>query len=336
MTISTKRATIKEVASAAGVSHQTVSRYLRYSGAGMKPQTQELIRAAIDDLDYRPNLAARAMRTTRTGRLAVVLPEGTAHNSIDVMNGLTSTAQEKGYDVDVVRVGGSDRARGQRVLELVESGLFEGLLSLTPLDSSTAAPRVGARVAVYGIYDAHLRAIGPLADASAIEHLVAGLAELGHRRLMHIAGDYGYSAARNRRDAYLRAVNAHGLKSVRVVESAWHPERARQAIHDIPENSGVTAVVAANDLLAAAAIRGASERGWRVPGDLSVTGYDAHPIGEWMTPSLTSVAIDYEELGHRAMRRLLAALGDEEPPAEDTPLASVGWHQSTGPVPSAP
>ncbi|HMR50016.1 MAG TPA: LacI family DNA-binding transcriptional regulator [Arachnia sp.] len=335
MTMNPKRATIKEVASTAGVSHQTVSRYLRYSGAGMKPQTQKVIRAAIDELDYRPNLAARAMRTTRTGRLAVVLPEGTAHSTIEVMNGLTSTAQAKGYDVDVVRVGGTGTARDHRILELVESGLFEGLLSLTPLTSPESASRSGTRVTVYGIYDAHLRGIGPLADASPIDELIARLAAVGHRRFLHLAGDYAHESARARRDTYRGAVERLGLESHGIVETHWLPEAARQAIRDLPGDSGVTAVIAANDLLAAAAIRGALERGWQVPGDISVTGFDTQPIGEWMTPSLTSVEIDCQALGRHAMCRLLAILADVAPPTEERLVTAVRWHQSTGPASTA-
>ncbi|MDR1806515.1 MAG: LacI family transcriptional regulator [Propionibacteriaceae bacterium] len=329
-----RRTTIIEVARLAGVSHQTVSRFVRFAGEGVTPPVQERIQAAIDELDYRPNLAARAMRTSRTGRLAVLLPEGSAHSSVEVLEGVTTTAREGGYDVDVVRVGGEREARDRRVVELVESSLFEGLLSLTPLEATVLARQSHTHLTVFGIYDHAMRGIGPVADATPIQTIIEQLAADGHRRFLHIAGSYTHESACRRRDMYLATIENLGLESHGVVESDWRPEDAMQAILDLPAGSGVTAVIAANDRLAAAAIRGALTRGWQVPGDLSVTGFDCNPIGPWMVPSLTSVRINHRELGRRAMAQHIAELTGAEAAVDDTPIMTVEWHESAGPAPA--
>jgi len=331
----TGRVTIKEVARRAGVSHQTVSRFLRFQGAGMKGPTQERIRAAIDELDYRPNLAARAMRTRRTGRLAVLLPEGSAHSSVEVLEGVRKVAHENGYDIDVVTVGGTLRTRGQRMLELVESGLFEGVLSLTPLDPGVGRGSSGPPLRVFGIYEDEMRSIGELAAGAPIGEIIEKLAANGHRCFMHVAGDFTYESARRRRDAYLAAIERLGLESYGVVECEWRPERAMQAVLDLPTDSRVTAIIGANDLLAAGVVRGASLRGWRIPDDLSVAGFDINELGEWLNPSLTSVQIHHARIGRAAMSQMIAELRGEPEPADDGPYMSVIWHDSVGAAPSA-
>ena len=114
-----RRPTIVEVARLAGVSHQTVSRYLRYNG-GLKPLTVEKIDAAIRELDYSPNLVARSMRTRRTGRLAIFMPPQT-YSPVRILSGAIAIAHEAGYVTEVVSVDGGTEARTQRLLELADS-----------------------------------------------------------------------------------------------------------------------------------------------------------------------------------------------------------------------
>ncbi|MCX5415941.1 LacI family DNA-binding transcriptional regulator [Streptomyces sp. NBC_00059] len=327
----TRRPTIKDVARLAGVSHQTVSRYLR-SDTSINDAMRESIRQAIAQLGYRPNLAARAMRNRKTGRLALLMPSGTAVSSLEMLAGATADAREAGYSVEVVILGDPVEARAQRVMELSDYGVFEGMLSLTPLPSLPQRAVSGSTViAVSADYDDQMRSIGALADATSTSEIIERLASQGHRRFLHMAGDYAHTAAGARRQVYLDTLRRLGLESHGVVDCEWLPARAREAIRNLPEDSGVTAVIAANDLLAAATVRGALDRGWSVPRDLSVTGWDNNPVGAEMVPSLTTVAVDYEHLGRRAVRRLLAVMAGEPAPEEDGLLTRIIWRESTAP-----
>lgn len=98
---------------------------------------------------------------------------------------------------------------------------------------------------------------------------------------------------------------------------------------ELPDDLQVTAIIAANDDLAAAAMHAALARGWRVPEDVCVAGWDNNGVGEWTTPPLTSVKVDYEELGRRAMTQLLATIHDEAPPTYSRPIGEVVWREST-------
>src|SRR5690348_16496833 len=118
-----KRATIYEVAELAGVSHQTVSRYLRNNG-GLKPATATKVQSAIERLNYRPNLIARSMRTRRTGRIAVLLPAAAITLPLRLMSAAAATAHAAGYAIDILSLESGSADRIGRAQDLADSGEF--------------------------------------------------------------------------------------------------------------------------------------------------------------------------------------------------------------------
>ena len=118
-----------------------------------------------------------------------------------------------------------------------------------------------------------------------------------------------------------------------MIDGDWAAEVGLEAVRSLPEDSGVTAIIAASDVIAAGVCRGAVERGWRVPEDLSVTGWDDNPVGADLSPSLTPVDVDLGLLGNNAMQRLIAAVRGTTPELSDEPLNRIIWRESTGPGP---
>jgi len=327
-----KRPTIMEVARLAGVSHQTVSRYLRFNG-GLKPATRDRVDAAIKELNYRPNLVARSMRTKRSGRLAILMPT-VSFSPARILAGATEAAHAAGFVVEVVSIGGGAEARSERLLELAESSQLEGILSLAPiLPSTEAALPPTSAVVVSADFDDEMRGIGELADASPVATMIEHLAELGHRWFLHVAGAQSFASARGRKQTYLDTIERLGLESVGVVDGDWSGESGMRAILELDDRRRPTAVIAANDLVASGVIRGAIERGWSVPDDLSVTGWDNNPVGMFLAPSLSTVDIDLERLGRDAMTRLIAAVRGTSAETSPEPLHSIIWRESTGPAP---
>ncbi|RVX43879.1 LacI family transcriptional regulator [Nonomuraea polychroma] len=325
-----RRPTIKEVARLAGVSHQTVSRYLK-SRQGLLPATLERIDGAVEELGYRPNLMARSMRTRRTGRLAVVMPV-TTFNHARLLSGALAAAHEAGHVVEVVSVEGSTATRTERVLELAQSGQVDGVLSLTPMAASIEHGLPGgAAVVVSPDFDDAMRSIGELTDASPVTELMERLAALGHRRFLHVAGDQDWASARARKAAYLEAVERLGLESVGVAEGDWSGESGVKAVRQLDSDRLPTAVIAANDVVASGVVRGAHERGLDVPGDLSVTGWDDNELCRFLPPSLTTVRVNLEGAGRNAVLRLIKAVGGPELEPWSGPVAQVIWRESTAP-----
>ncbi|KUO20194.1 LacI family DNA-binding transcriptional regulator [Streptomyces dysideae] len=327
-----RRPTITDVARLAEVSPQTVSRYLRFNG-GLKPATLERVEKAIRELDYRPNLVARSMRTQKTGRLAILMP-AMAFNPSRMLAGASATAQASGYFVDVVSAGGGVRPRSERLLELADSGQYEGILSLAPvLPSMENKLHQRTTVVISADFDDEMRGIGELADATPIVRMIEHLVALGHSRFFHVAGDGHFASARARRQSYLDTVERLGAESLGVFDGDWSGESGIEAIRSLPSDARPTAVIAANDLVAAGVVRGARERGWDVPGDVSVTGWDNVGVGQFMTPSLTTVDVDLERLGSKAMAKLIAGLTNTAPEPNDVSLFRIIWRESTAEPP---
>jgi DNA-binding LacI/PurR family transcriptional regulator len=325
-------ATIHQVASLAGVSHTTVSRYLRDKDS-LKPKTRVKVEFAVKTLDYRPNLVARSMRTRHTNRLAIVLASG-AHFPGRLLAAASRTAHEAGCQVEIVSVEGGPRARAERVDDLARSGQVEGILALSPIGLKR---KKGHRVPIVesGTYDDKLHGLAELAEADEIREIIEHLVSLGHRTFLHVAGDQTFASARNRKSVYLETIERLGLESAGVVDGDWSAQSGFDAIAALPADSRVTAVVAANDVVAMGVIRGARSRGWEVPDDLSVFGWDDEEMGRFATPSLSTVAVDREAQGRDGIHRLLAEIRGEPHPQPTTQnINRLIFRESTAPPPN--
>ncbi|RCK62196.1 LacI family transcriptional regulator [Microbacterium sorbitolivorans] len=331
-----RRPTLKDVARLAEVSHQTVSRFVSGDPA-IRQANRDRIQAAIDELGYRPNIVARSMRMRRKGLLSVVAPATTApHTPAKMMSATTAEAHAFGYEVEVVHVAGGASARTNRALELADSGWVEGVLSLATFDERVGPGTRpgGVPIIEFAVYDDQLHGAGIMLDASPMIEIVGRLAELGHRDFFHVGGPVGHPASDERFAVYDRAVSARGLTSHGSARGPFDGSTGVEAIEALPIDSPVTAVVCANDELAAGVLLGASRRGWSVPGRLSVTGWDNRQVGKYMPPGLTTVIVDHETVGRTAMGTLIAALrGEPAPVADFRELNTVVWRGSVGPRP---
>ena len=322
--------TSRDVARLAGVSQATVSYALTGKGT-ISPATRKHVLEVAESIGYRPNLAARSMRTRRSGRLAVITGVAAAENQMRMLTGAGQVANDAGYVMETSSVDGTVQDRTERVLELAAGGQYEGILTLVPVhstalsDGGTTAPVLAAPA-----FDEQMHSAGELADAGLLAIFMEALVAAGHRRFVHIAGPEEYSSACARRDTYLACVERLGVESLGVLGGAWSAETARQATLTLPDDAPPIAVIAANDLLAVGVLRAAAERGWSAPDDLVVTGWDNSAFGAYTMPSLTTVDLDFRAAGRHAMELLVAALRGEEPPAREAVLQRIIWRESTG------
>ncbi|GHD05525.1 LacI family DNA-binding transcriptional regulator [Zhihengliuella salsuginis] len=334
-----RRPTVRQVAERAGVSHQTVSRFLR-GDPGMKPATVERLREAVDALGYRPDLTARSLRTGRSGVLTAMLPSPVTAFPTPVLAAAAEVAHEHGYFMEVAVVAGGSRERAGRAAELLASGRSEGVLFLGDLPDG-GVPSGGDRGAlvVFDHFDDQLRGVGQLADATPVAEAVAHLASLGHRRFLHLAGPQQWASARARRKAYLETIERlapdyPGLASAGVVPGTWSADSGYDGVAQLPADAAFTAVIAANDLVAMGAIRALGERGLSVPSDVSIVGWDDQEMGRYSTPSLSTVVVDREAQGRLAMRRLVALVRGEQAGGSTGLLNRLVWRESVGPAPA--
>jgi DNA-binding LacI/PurR family transcriptional regulator len=320
--------TSRDVAQLAGVSQTTVSYVLNGRG-NVSEATRARVLEIAARVGYRPNLAARSMRTRRSGRLAVITGV-TVESHLRLLAGAVEVSQAARFAAESHHFDGSPRDRAVRVRDLAASGQYEGILTIAPVEIDADMQHGECPVVAAATLDDELHSAGALTDATLLATLVERLAAAGYRAFVHVAGSDQYVSAQARVTVYRETVERLHLNSLGVIGGGWSAETGRRAILSLPDQEEPLAVIAANDLTAMGVLRGAAERGWSVPGDLVVTGWDNYEFGAYTTPSLTTVDVDFHEAGRRAMRQLLAALHHESSELEEHALQRIIWRESTG------
>lgn len=331
---SDKPATIYDVARAAGVSHQTVARYLK-GFEGIRPATRARVVEALEQLDYRPNLSARTLTTGRSHRIGALTHEIDKYGPSNIAQGAAAAARRAGYVLDILTLDMSDPRSIRDTLAQLRQHDLAGILALTSTDEMTDAiesARFGVPVYLAAEPDekpaehSELTAVG-------FPALVRHLAGLGHRSFLHLAGPATWSAARNRAQAYQDAVaDVPGLRSAGVVTGDWTARSGHDAIAALGSDLGATAVLAANDQMALGAMLALARRGLDVPGDISVTGVDDIPDAAYFSPPLTTLRVDFAAQGRNAVDALLARIAGEEPARTIAPHAELVVRESSGPA----
>jgi DNA-binding LacI/PurR family transcriptional regulator len=318
-------ARIKDVAERAGVSVKTVSNVVN-GYPFVAPQTRAKVQKALDELDYRPNLTARLLRGGRTGLIALAVPQIRMPYFAELAAQVVQVAKEHGWTVLIDETQGTLESE-RLVSEGIKSHLIDGLivspLALRAKDIQTRRDRtplvmLGERLASAPVDHVSIDNVAGAAAA------VAHLASLGCTRIAaigsqpHISG--GTAALRLK--GYRQALrNAHLPYDGTLVAPSAHYNRAdgaaaMDALLDLEHPPD--AVFCFNDLLAIGAIRALLARGYQVPRDVAVIGFDGIEEGEFSTPTLSTVAPDKHQIARLALEflELRIAEGDAALPQE--------------------
>ncbi|WP_084622234.1 LacI family DNA-binding transcriptional regulator [Demequina oxidasica] len=307
-----------DVAALAGVSHQTVSRVINGS-ANLRPATRERVLAAIEELGYRRNMAARALVTGRTHSIGVLTPGEPNFGKMSSVQAVEHAMREAGY-FPLVTSSASESASIAEALEFLNNRSIEALVVVAPHDMVlTQLEGMKADLPVItlqtGGYDAgHAVAID---QAHGVRVAIDYLRSMGHTRIQHVSGPSDYFEAQLRRAAFDEAVAAHGLAEFETLEGDWRADSGYACGTLVAPDA--TAVFCSNDQMALGLIHALSDAGRSVPGDVSVVGFDDIPESAHSLPPLTTIHQDFEGVGHRAVELILAQL-DDEPAPQGGPL----------------
>ena len=303
-----------DVAELAGVSQQTVSRVVN-SREYVGGDTRERVLAAMRELDYRPNRAAQALVTGRSKTLGVISIESVAFGPSSVLLGLERAAHAHGYFVSVARLASLDRGSLFQALEQLRRQSVEGILLNTGQDGIThELERRLADVPVVAVEDTPearvpIVAVDQERGAAAATQL---LLELGHRKVAHVAGPEDWSSARRRMEGWRATLESAEVPVAPPLFGDWSVRSGHELGRRLAQDPEVTAVFAANDEMALGVMRAMFEAGRDVPGDVSIVGFDDVPFARYLTPPLTTVRQDFEEIGRLSVDVLLDAIGGVE------------------------
>lgn len=330
-----KQPGIADVARLAGVSIATVSRVLNGSEQ-VSDRRRAIVRRAVDELGYRPNEAARALVSGRNRLVGVLTGDTSRYGYASTIQGIQEAAMAHGLLATVAVVPGEHpddvRAAVELLLSLPLAGVigieFDRPVSLALESLPRALPAATATLMgthVSGLPHAYID--DELGARLATDHLL----DLGHATVHHLSVDHPSESGLGRSHGYLRALADRGVDAPPVVPTGWHPLQARDAVlHSIgPE---VTALFCFNDDVAMGAVRALAEQGRRVPDDVSVVGFDDAPSSQVLTPSLTSVRMDFRGLGRAVLEQLVARVeGVERPDDVELPPLLVERESSAPP-----
>ncbi|MDT0158108.1 LacI family DNA-binding transcriptional regulator [Microbacterium sp. ARD32] len=308
---------IRQVASIAGVSHMTVSRVLN-DHPNIKPETRRRVLEAIEELDYRPNLVARALATQRSQRIGVIVESAVAFGPISILRAVELAARTAGYSVTPIALHDGDALTPPDAVDSLLTQGVDAICVVAPRSSSIAAlRRVALSVPLLVVKaDADPAFLTVSIDQQQgttllVDHLVA----LGHRDILHISGPLDWLDARARERAFHARARSWGIRERPIVVGDWSADFAYDFARGITRLPEYTAVFAANDDTAIGLIHGLRERGFDVPGEISVAGFDDVPLARHFLPPLTTVRQDFQALGVAVVEMLRAAIEQREIPS---------------------
>lgn len=303
--------TMEDVAARAGVSRALVSIVVR-GVPGASPATRERVLRAAAELDYRPDQRARLLGRSRSRTIGVVYGLRAAFHA-EVVEQLYRAVEDGDYEL-ALSAAAPSRPEARAVRALLDYRC-EALVLLGPTLPRAAIEELAGRVPVVVVARAlRCRTVDVVRtdDAAGARLAVEHLLSLGHERIAHVDGGRAPGAAERRR-GHRAAMEKAGLGDrVRVVPGGPTEGSGERAVAALPSRSRPTAVTAFNDICAVGALGAARARGLRVPGDLSVVGYDDSQVAALATVDLTTVAQDAGTLAASALERAQARL--EDPP----------------------
>jgi LacI family transcriptional regulator len=315
-----RRVTLDDVAQAAGVSSQTVSRVVN-NHPYVSEETRQRVLGIIHKLDYRPNRAARSLATQRSYMLGIITYGFPHFGPAQMMCHVEQTARARGYGVSFSTVSALSLEEIRKALESLGNHAVDGLVLIAPVAGVTHhdLEKLSGGIPLV-LLDAELGSSVPSVvidqrhgSRIATQYLI----DLGHRQISEIHGPVNWFGAQSRHESWRETLLAAELEPGLFVEGDWTARGGYAAARRLlDEGAEFTALVAGNDQMALGAIRALRERGLRVPQDVSVVGFDDIPEAAYYEPPLTTVRQDFPVLGEQGVEYLISLITDP-----NTPLA---------------
>lgn len=316
------RPTLEEVAARAGVGRGTVSRVINGSPR-VSDATRAVVEAAVAELGYVPNTAARALAANRTDAIALVVPEPETRFFAepyfsDILRGVGAALADTEMQLLLI-FAGSDRER-QRLAQYLAAHRVDGVL-LVSVHADDPLPDMLSQLEIPAVISGPRSAAETLASVDsdnyggarqAVEHLIGR----GRRTIAHITGRLDVYGAQRRIDGYRDALRdaGHEVDDLLIEPGDFSEEGGRRAMAALLERRpDLDAVFAASDVTAAGARQALREAGRRIPDDVALVGYDDSAIARHMDPPLTSVRQPIQEMGRAMIDLLLTEVADRRP-----------------------
>ena len=338
--MSATRATITDVASRAGVSHQTVSRVMN-DHPNVAPGTREKVLRVIRELDYQPNRAARSLSSQRSATIGVVSFGLSFYGPAQMLANVEQAARARGYSIAFTNASELSEHEIERAIDELRKHFVDGILLIVPIQGlDIHRVRDFCRGVPFALIDTPDVSAAPGASIDQFEGGRLGaehLLELGHRRIAWISGPRRWHDARLRVEGWQATLGEAGVAPVAAMEGDWSPASGFALTQELLAGRvSFTGLLVGNDQMALGALWALHERGVSVPGQVSVVGFDDIPESRFFHPPLTTVRQDFAALGVESLTALLEVIetsksADIRPPRVLKPQLII--RASTAPIP---
>ena len=305
-------ATIKDVARLANVSITTVSRVINNKSEGVSEETRQRVLQVMENLNYQPNRVARGLVTRRTNTLGLILPDITNPFFPEIARAVEDTANKHGYNIILCNT--DDRSDKEELyIRVLKSKCVDGIVFTS---STTPVFRHVRQLRDYKMpfvlldryfYDEQLP--GVYTDGcQGMHEITRFVLEMGHREIAYIGGPSEAPNSMYRYAGFEQALKNFGLNLDKelIVEGNYKISGGREGVLELlSKGRDFTAVVCANDLMAIGAMEELKDAGFRIPEDISITGFDDIPMARYVEPKLTTVAQPCYQMGEMATELLI-------------------------------
>jgi len=328
---------IRDVARLAGVSYQTVSRVLNHHPS-IRETTRARVTLVMEELQYRPNRAARMLVTRHSRTIGVLSASSAQYASSSAIAAIEDAARAAGYYVNTANLAAADPESISDALTHLMGQAIEGLVVIAPqvrvfdvlAQMSIDVPYVSLQSTGHAEHRA--LCVDQIAGARmATRHLV----ELGHREIIHLAGPQDWIEAEARMRGFLDEIDSAELNTNPPILGDWTADFGYHAGRELLRTREFSAVFAANDQMALGLLHALRDAGLDVPGDVSVVGFDDIPDAKHFWPPLTTIRQDYGEIGRRAVEVLLGEVSGNVVADRVQILPELVVRGSTGRAPGA-
>lgn len=321
----THKVTLRDVAKQAGVSVGTVSRYLN-NNPSVSQSARDAIAAAVEKLDYTPNLMAQNLAKGKSGNLLLYIYQEfpivntTWMFELPIIHGVFDSLKSTNYSIQMA-IGSIYNPEGfkHEIFRQIDAKLVDGIIILSswPAESTTLVKLIETKFPYVLLGNSnHVNGMNHIVfdNTEVIEGLVTRLVGLGHRDIAFFGGYPTQLHTMERFAGFRRGMARHHLP----VRDEWVKfgdysfESGIKFMDEAFDAGPPTAVVSGNDFIAAGAVRSIKRHGKRVPEDVSVTGFDNMTVANMLEPELTSVKVPLFEMGCRAMERLVQGIKDKK------------------------
>jgi LacI family transcriptional regulator, repressor for deo operon, udp, cdd, tsx, nupC, and nupG len=327
--------TIRDVANAAGVSHQTVSRVIN-DDERVAPETRARVNHAITELGYRPNAIARSMARGRTFTLSAIVQNLTDYTFAAIIEGAEAESRRRGYFL-LTSSASDPHDVIARIEQLAWHGRVDGMLVFNPFVRPEHMPEKFPLVMITPpIPFSNVHSIA-LDNRACAELVTRHLLELGHTRIGHITGPADERATIDRQAGFIDILTAAGFRPRPewIITGDWSATSGYRGFQKLAASGELpTAVFAQNDRMAIGLMRAARDAGLSVPSDLSVAGFDDMPLASYFDPPLTTFPQNMDAIGAAAADLLIQAVENPSQPTQHIllPPTELIMRSSTAPI----